>query len=69
VFDPHLGDSAPVGSSVVGGEKAPAQTTAPAAAPQPKPEDKTAAEKPATQPGEKTDQKKPAAAAGTADKK
>jgi preprotein translocase subunit SecG len=57
------------GSSVVGGEKAPATTAEPAAAPQPKPEDKAAAEKPAAQPGEKTDQQKPAAASGTTDKK
>jgi preprotein translocase subunit SecG len=57
------------GSSVVGGEKAPATTAETAAAPQPKPEDKAAAEKPAAQPGEKTDQQKPPAASGTADKK
>ncbi len=59
------------GSSVVGGEKAPAPATTAATttAPQPKPEDKAAAEKPAAQPGEKTDQQKPPAAGGTTDKK
>jgi preprotein translocase subunit SecG len=54
------------GSSVVGGEKAPA--TAPAAAtttPQPKPEDKAAT----AQPGEKTETQQPPAAGGAAEKK
>jgi len=53
------------GSSVVGGEKAPMTTTAP----QPKPEDKAAAETPAAKPGEKTDQQQPPAAADPAVKK
>lgn len=57
------------GSSVVGGEKAPATAPATTTAPQNKPGDKAAAEKPAAQPGEKTDPQQPPPAAGTPVKK
>ena len=57
------------GSSVVGGEKAPAPAAEKAAPPAAKPADKTATDKKAVQPAEKTDPQKPPAAEGTAEKK
>ena len=57
------------GSSVVGGEKAPATAPASTTAPQPKPGDKAAAGQPAAQPGQKTETQQPPAAGGTAEKK
>lgn len=57
------------GSSVVGGEKTPATPPAATTAPQPKPEDKAAAEQPAAQPGGKTETQQPPAAGGAPVKK
>ena len=48
------------GSSVVGGEKAPATAPASTTAPQSKPEDKAAATAPAPKPEQKTEAQKPA---------
>jgi preprotein translocase subunit SecG len=57
------------GSSVVGGEKAPATATQPAAKPETKPADKTGTEQKAAQPEQKPGQQKPPAAGGTPVKK
>jgi preprotein translocase subunit SecG len=57
------------GSSVVGGEKAPATAAEKAAPPVAQPTDKTGTDEKAAQPAEKTDPQKPPAAGGTAEKK
>lgn len=57
------------GSSVVGGEKAPATAAEKAAPPAAKPADKTGTDEKAAQPAEKTDPQKPPATGGTAEKK
>lgn len=57
------------GSSVVGGEKAPATAAEKAAPPAAKPADKTGANEKAAQPAEKTESQKPPAPGGTAEKK
>jgi len=57
------------GSSVVGGEKAPATAAEKAAPPAVKPADKTGTGEKTAQPAEKTDPQKPPATGGTAEKK
>lgn len=57
------------GSSVVGGEKAPATAAEKAAPPAAKPADKTGTDEKAAQPAEKTDPQKPPVTGGTAEKK
>ncbi len=57
------------GSSVVGGEKAPATAAEKAAPPAAKPADKTGTSEKAAKPAEKADPQKPPAPGGTAEKK
>jgi len=57
------------GSSVVGGEKAPAKAAEKAAQPAAKPSDKTGTEEKAAPPAEKTDPQKPPAPGSPAEKK
>ena len=57
------------GSSVVGGEKAPATAPPTTAQPAAKPQDKPPTEQPAAAAGQKTDAQKPPAASGTPVKK
>jgi preprotein translocase subunit SecG len=57
------------GSSVVGGEKAPAPAAETAGQPAAKPDDKSAAQPPAAQAEQKSDAQKPPAAGGTPEKK